>query len=194
MTHHRWPPVPRMAMTLLSAAITAALLAGCGGDPDGFDEADTTYATDLTSHHAQTLQLLDLSLGRDRLAPELGALADQTRSATFDEVATSQRWLKKWDQPVPKTALEHSHSDNLTYDTAIPGMLSEQQMHNLTKENDETFGRAWLEQLIAHEQGAVELAEIADNDAQNADVAAFAAEDLRVHRDRVERLEDLLGS
>ena len=181
-------------MALLSAAITAVLLAGCGGDPNGFDEADTTYATDLTSHHAQTLQLLDLSLGRDGLAPELGALADQTRSATFDEVATSQRWLKKWDQPVPKTALQHSHSDDLTYDTGIPGMLSEQQMHDLAKVNDEAFSQAWLEQLIAHERGAVVLAEAAANDAENADVAAFAAEDLQVHRDRVGRLQELLGS
>ena len=66
------------------------MLTACGADPEGFNETDTEYAADLTSHHAQTLQVLDLSLGRQTLDPMLGQLADVTRRTLFDEVDTTR--------------------------------------------------------------------------------------------------------
>jgi uncharacterized protein (DUF305 family) len=189
---------PRASMRRLSAAVlgataTAGLLTGCGADdPNRFNEADTAYATGLISHHAQTLQLLDLTLGRDSLDPQIGTLADQTRQARFDEAAAAQKWLRTWGKKAPKTALEHTHDqDGLTYDTSIPGILSRDEMHTLERAKGAAFAQAWLRELVAHEQGAVKLAADAAEDGQNADVVAFAKKDEKAHQRMVAELERL---
>lgn len=184
----------RRAAILVAAVAGLAGVAACGSDPEAFDDADVSYATDVTAHHAQTLQVLDLSLGRHTLGPELGALADETRQQMFAEVDVTQKWLKTHDQPVPKTALQHTHDDKQTYDTSIVGMLSADQMHQLEVTNDRDFQSAWLEALIAHEEGAVELARTAVDDAQNADLAKAAETDLKYHEDQLAKLRDLAGA
>lgn len=180
--------------TTSAAAAVLALLAGCGSDPDGYNDADLTYATDVTAHHAQTLQVLDLSLGRELLDPDLGVLADETRQRLFSEVDVTAKWLKANDQPVPKTALQHTHDDEQDYDTTIPGMLTAQQMHELETAGDRAFQAAWLDALITHEEGAVELAQTAVADAQSADLAKAAEADLKRHEDQLATLEDLAGA
>jgi uncharacterized protein (DUF305 family) len=185
----------RLIAAVLGVTVTAGLLTGCGGDPEGFNQADTRYASRLISHHAQTLQLLDLTLGRDYLDPQIGTLAEQTRRARFGEAAAAQKWLKTWGQKIPKTVLEHDHDpDGVTYDPSIPGVLSSDELHTLEQTRGAAFAQAWLRELIDHERGAVKLAADAVRDGQNADVAAFAKDDEQAHRRQVERLELLQTS
>lgn len=198
MRHHRdsRSPMRRLTAAVLGVTVPAGLLVGCGGsNPDGFNEADATYATGLVSHHAQTLQLLDLTLGRDNLDPQFGTLADESRQARFDEAATAQRWLKTWGKQVPKTVLEHDHDQGgVTYDTSIPGVLSSAELHSLERAKGAAFAQAWLRKLIAHEQGAVKLAADAIEDGQNAKVVAFARKDEKAHQQQVAQLERLQAS
>ena len=197
MRHHQpLRAMRRLTAAMLGATATVGLLAGCGGsNPDGFNDADTAYATGLVSHHAQTLQLLDLTLGRDDLDPQIGTLADQTRESRFHEAATAQEWLKTWGKKVPKTVLEHNHNQgSVTYDTSVPGVLSSAELHSLERAKGAAFTQAWLRELIAHEQGAVKLAADAIEDGQNADVVAFAQEDEKTHQQQVAQLERLLAS
>jgi uncharacterized protein (DUF305 family) len=185
----------RLTAAVLGVTATAGLLTGCGNDPNSFNEADTAYATGLVSHHAQTLQLLDLTLGRDSLNAQIGTLADQTRESRFDEAATAQKWLKTWGKRIPKTVLEHDHDqDGVSYDTSIPGVLTSGELHRLERAKGAAFTQAWLRKLIAHEQGAVKLAADAIEDGQNADVVAFAQKDEKAHQQQVARLERLLAS
>lgn len=201
MRHDRRLPPRRSRRTTTAsvkatagAAAALALLAGCGSDSDGYNDADLTYATDVTAHHAQTLQVLDLSLARGQLDPDLAVLADETRQRLFAEVNLTQKWLKDNDQPVPKTALQHTHDDEQTYDTSIPGMLSAEQLHDLESASDRTFQTAWLDALITHEEGAVELAQAAVDDAQNTALAKTAEADLEHHQDQLATLKDLAGT
>jgi uncharacterized protein (DUF305 family) len=184
----------RSARRAAAVAVVVAglsVVAGCGSDSDAYDDADVTYATAVTSHHAQTLQVLDLSLGRQTLDPDLGALADETRQRLFAEVDVTQTWLEKNDQPVPKTALQHTHSDETTYDTTIPGILTEDRLHRLEKTSDRHFQAAWLDALITQEEGAVELARAAVDDARNAAIVKAAEADLEHHRAQLARLQEL---
>ena len=193
--HQALRAMRRLTAVMLGATATVGLLAGCGGsNPEGFNDADTAYATGLISHHAQTLQLLDLTLGRDNLDPQIGTLADETRESRFDEAATAQEWLRTWGKKVPKTVLEHNHDQgSVTFDTSIPGVLSSHQLHTLEQARGAAFAQAWLRELIAHEQGAAKLAADAIEDGRNADVVAFAQKDEKAHQQQVARLERLLA-
>ena len=184
------PHASRMLAAALTVA-TATTLAGCGSDSDGYGDADVAYASDVTVHHAQTLQVLDLSLGRQSLDPELGAFADETRKQIFAEVEVTQKWLKRNGEEVPKTALEHSHADQPSYDTSIPGVLPEDRLHQLEKARDPEFQAAWLDALIVQEEGAVELAEAAIEEAEDAESTKAAEADLERHREQLDRLRDI---
>ena len=185
----------RLALGAITVTATAVLLGGCTADnPDEFNEADSDYASNLISHHAQTLALLDLTLGRDGLNPQVGNFADQARSELFAEVKPTEKRLKGWGEKVPKTALEHTHDDSITYDTSIPGVLGNDEMHALEQTKGSTFEQAWLRGLIAHEQGAVQLANDAAEDGQNAEAVAFALKDKQAHEDRITALRKLVRS
>jgi uncharacterized protein (DUF305 family) len=184
----------RRAPALTTVVVGLAVVGGCGSDPDAYNDADVTYATDVTSHHAQTLQVLDLSLGRQTLDPDLGTLADETRQRLFAEVDVTQKWLKDNDQPVPKTALQHTHSDEKTYDTTIPGVLTEDRLHRLENTSDRNFQAAWLDALITQEEGAVELARAAVDDARNAAIAKAAEADLEHHQEQLAELKRIAAA
>lgn len=189
-------PGPRQKFLSAVAAVLATGLAvsACSDDPNAHNEADIVYASHLISHHAQTLQILDLSVGRDELTSKAGALADRTRTMRWDEVAAARKWLKTWGERIPKTALEHTHSDEPPeYDTAIPGVVTHEQMLRLQKSKPKSFLRDWLDTLIRHEEGAAELAAKAAASAENEDLAEFARKDERSHQQQVKQLKALLA-
>jgi uncharacterized protein (DUF305 family) len=180
---------------LLTATAIAVLVSGCAhGEADEPNDADVAYAGGLVSHHAQTLQLLDLTIGRSRLGDEVGRLADGTRDQRFDEAGTARSWLEKWGRPVPRTALEHSHDpDSITYDTTVPGVVSREDLRTLDAMRGERFTKAWLRTLIDHERGAVRLAAEAAAKGQDPEVVEFAERDRDAHEEQVSRLQRLLG-
>ena len=107
----------------------------------------------MVSHHAQTLALLDLTLGRDDLDPQIGTFADQARPELFAEVNATTKRLQAWGEKVPRTALEHPHDDSVTYDTTIAGVLSNDPLHTLEQTTGPTFEHAWLRALSPTSEG-----------------------------------------
>jgi uncharacterized protein (DUF305 family) len=185
---------------LVSATmLAAAMLAGCGGDAgesgdaSGPNDSDVGYATHVTSHHAQTLQVLDLTLGRPDVRPALADFAEGSRQELFSEVETTQKWLEDWGEPVPKTVLQHTHEEDPQYDTSAPGMLDESELHRLDELGGRRFDRAWVRDLIRLEKAAVEMARAALDSGEHAAVHDFAEKDLAFHRKQLQRLRDAAG-
>ena len=189
-------PAARLTRALIAATMSVMLVAGCGGGgSDEANAADRSYSADVVAHHAQTLALLDLTLGRDALDPRIGAFADQARSETFAEVHKAQGRLKAWGEKVPKTSLEHTHDEaGAEYDTSIAGVMSSDEVHKLESTKGEAFQEAWVRQLIAHEQGAVKVASAAIAEGQDTVAVAAARQDRKAHMHRIALLEDLLAS
>ena len=191
-------PSRRNAWTL--SGVTALLIGvlgsttACSSKDPSPNSADRAYTTRVVEHHAQTLQILDLSLGRPGVSPRLGAVADTTRRDMFAEANKATRRLRAWRAPVPVTALEHHEmTTEPHYDQAIPGMLTARELDALQHARNRRFVDAWLGRLISHEAGAVRLAR--DELAQGADPATLAAADADVarHRHRLAVLRTLRG-
>jgi uncharacterized protein (DUF305 family) len=169
-----WPQRTRGAAAL--ALLAALTLAGCGGDEaatgsDGSDadhnDADVAFADDMIQHHAQALAMVDLTVGRE-LAPEVHALAEDIRAAQAPEIETMADWLTQWGEPVPATVRDHvnaddhgdEHGDDHGDDTGMdmPGMMSDAQMDELAAAPDADFEELFLELMIEHHEGAVDMA------------------------------------
>ncbi|WP_344147388.1 DUF305 domain-containing protein [Nocardioides koreensis] len=202
----------RVAALLAAAALTTGL-AGCGGDSDSepaavtstaangdvYDAADVTFATDMIPHHAQAVQMVEMTRGR-HLDPEVALLADEIRTAQVPEVEQMTDWLTAWDVDVPATSLDHAnaeadghHMQGMEGTEDMPGMMSADELDHLDAASGADFQRRWLEMMIEHHRGAVEMArtELADGHFPAATRLAKAIE--RSQQDQIERMQGLLG-
>lgn len=182
----------RRLAAMLAPAVAAAALSGCGTSGSGFNKADARYASEALRQHAQTIHLLDLTLGRAGLDPQISALGDEVRPRLFAEANADQRFLKSWHQSVPQTFLEHNDDpQGPRWDASIPGVLSNAQVAALESAKGSHFAKSWLKALIDHERGAVTLAQTAAKSGESEKLAAFAGRDLTFHEGLVRRLTKL---
>ena len=176
----------RPAVLLGSLTLGLALtLTACGNDEPAGDtsaqvsetdhnDADVAFATDMIQHHAQALSMVDLTVDRT-LDPEVQQLAEDIREAQGPEIETMSDWLQEWDEEIPDTMRDHSNAghgmdrmgDSMDgMDSDMPGMMSSDDFDELENAPDSEFQTMWLEMMIEHHEGAVEMAQDQQDDGQ----------------------------
>jgi uncharacterized protein (DUF305 family) len=189
------------------------VVAGCGSDDasepaavrtaangDLFNDADVEFASAMVPHHAQALEMVGLTVGRD-LSPEVQELAATIREAQAPEVEQMTDWLTAWDEPVPETSLNHANAHSDGHDLAgmadaedMPGMMTADEIDELEAAADTEFEPLFLEMMIEHHEGAVEMAQTERNDGEHADAVALATSIEASQTEGIETMERLLGS
>ncbi len=201
----------KLRLGVFAGGVVLSLVAtGCGSDDaedptalrtasngEVFNDADVEFATSMIPHHAQALEMVDLTVGRD-LSPEVQAVADAIREAQTPEVEQMTDWLVSWDQPVPATSMDHAnaHGDAQTEDLDdhdMPGMMSADEMDALAAASDGEFGDLFLEMMIQHHQGAVEMARTEQTEGEYADSIALAQSIESSQEEEIATMEGLLG-
>ncbi|MDP9823264.1 DUF305 domain-containing protein [Nocardioides massiliensis] len=198
-------------IALLIALTTAFGLAACGNGTDNdsssgssseiaededFNQADVDFATEMIQHHAQALSMVDLIEGKD-VSPELATLAEQIRMAQGPEIETLAGWLRDWSQPIPETTRDHAnaHGDGgMEMDSDMPGMMSAEDMDSLESAEGAEFERMWLEMMIEHHEGAVEMAETEKEDGKFPDAVELADTIITGQAAEIDEMKSMLGS
>jgi len=204
-------------------ALVAALglsLAACGDDSEGdspsatqsaangdvFNDDDVHFASDMVQHHAQALSMVDLTEGRP-LDPPVQKLTEQIRDAQAPEIETMTDWLTDWDEEVPATMRDHAHaghdlggedggdmSDDMDgMDSDMPGMMTGQEMNELQDASDTEFQDLWLQLMIDHHAGAIEMARQEQQDGVFDDAVALAKAIETSQQQEITKMEELLG-
>jgi uncharacterized protein (DUF305 family) len=175
----------RRARLTAPVLATALLLTGCGGGSDNepaddsrpFNDADIAFATDMIPHHAQALLMVDLVRQHD-VDPAVTDLADQISAAQTPEIETMADWLEEWGEPVPATQRDHAHGDGdmggMDMGDEMPGMMSNDELDELEHASDAEFQDLWLQMMIEHHEGAIEMAGTEIADGEWADAIAMA--------------------
>jgi uncharacterized protein (DUF305 family) len=212
---HATPKTPTRALSAL--ALTLALGAGltaCSDDAGSsgsatevstteHNDADVTFASDMITHHAQALSMVDLTLDRP-LDPEVQALAEDIRAAQGPEIETMADWLTKWGEEVPETMRDHANAghdmddmsdnmDDMGHDD-MPGMMSADDMDALENASDSEFQDMWLEMMVEHHEGAVEMAETETEDGQFKDAVDLAGQIIDAQKQEIDTMQGLLDS
>lgn len=195
----------------LCAALLAAMsvLAACGNNDESsepetqtaangeeFNDADVEFATEMIQHHAQALAMVDLTMGR-QLDPPVQQLAEDIREAQGPEIEQMTTWLTDWDQPIPETMRNHAnaHGDGeMDMDSEMPGMMSAEKMAELEAAKGTEFQRMWLEMMIEHHRGAIEMAQTEQSAGKHADAVELAENIESAQQDEISTMESLLGS
>lgn len=155
----------------------------------GVSGADVKFMEGMIGHHAQAVEMTDLLKSRTKSA-EMQKLAERISVSQLDEMKMMCEWLEDHGAQVPAEHAHHAPGAPL-----MPGMLTSQEMARLMASAGEHFDRLFLEYMIKHHQGAIEMVKnlfATAGAAQDADIYAFAADVNADQRMEIARMSAML--
>ncbi|WP_017593531.1 DUF305 domain-containing protein [Nocardiopsis potens] len=186
---------PNKRLFLLPAALASALLlSACGGSPDeggeqagekeadsaGFNSADVMFARMMIPHHEQALEMAELA--EDRSGPEVGDLAERIEKAQGPEIEQLTSMLEEWGED-PEAEMDHE----------MDGMLTEEQLAELEAAEGDAFDELFLEQMIEHHEGAVDMAQAQLDEGVSAEATELATAVVEAQEAEISEMRGLLG-
>lgn len=166
-----------------------------------FTDADVNFMNGMITHHAQAIIMA-------RLAPENGAnpeiqrLAARIINSQRDEIESMQTWLERRNQPVPQVHIDglklmvHTPGKSHQHDHSnMAGMLTDEELQALSSAKNDEFDRLFLQYMISHHQGAVQMVDklvTTDGAAQDEDAFRLAADINADQMTEIERMQHML--
>lgn len=184
----------RITYALTAIAVGIGLtVAGCGDDDNSggasdqaaFNDADIAFAQGMIPHHEQAIEMADIVLAAPDADPRVTELANQVKAAQAPEIEELGRWLDDWGA---ERSSEHSGH------AGMDGMMSEEEMRALGDAAGPEVDRLFLEQMIAHHQGAIEMAQTETESGQDAGAVEMAQTIVDTQQDEIETMQELLAS
>ncbi|WP_250445705.1 DUF305 domain-containing protein [Actinotalea sp. C106] len=205
MTH----PTRRRITITLTALTTTVLLTACSGgadpaaedtgsvatersaaeevDEDGaHNDADTQFAQMMIVHHEGAIEMADLVVERGG-TEEVRALGERIAAAQGPEIDLMSGWLAAWGEDMPGEA-QHGAMDHAGMD--MEGMDQGEAMTELEGLEGMELDRRFLELMIAHHRGAIEMAETHLADGENPDARELAG---KVIDDQAREITEMRG-
>ncbi|MEV7889334.1 DUF305 domain-containing protein [Streptomyces sp. NPDC002817] len=195
---------------LMAATVTAALvLAACGGgdsDSDSGHESghnspsssaashnaqDVSFAQGMIPHHRQALEMAELATDRASSA-EVKDLAARVEKAQDPEIKTMSGWLKSWGEEVPEAGASMPGMDHGSQ-SGMPGMMDDADMTKLEKASGEKFDALFLNLMVEHHEGAVDMAGTEKAKGRYEPATAMADDIVTGQTAEIEEMNTLLG-
>ncbi len=128
----------------------------------------------------------DIVLAKNDVDPEVAALAEDIKTAQGPEIEQLQGWLDDWGvNPDDQEMAPMDHGD---------GMMSEEDLAALEAAGGAQASQLFLEQMIVHHEGAVEMAQIQVDDGSNPGAVELAQTIIDAQTAEIQEMEDLLTS
>ncbi|MFD6856130.1 DUF305 domain-containing protein [Rhodococcus sp. NPDC060090] len=169
--------------SVTSSAITSA------EETADHNEADVMFAQMMLPHHAQAIEMSDMVLGKEGIPEPVITLAEQIKAAQGPEIEQLESWLAQWGQPMeaPDDMPGMDHGTE-----AMEGMMSEEDMQALSDAEGTEAARLFLAQMIAHHEGAVDMAQTEIEDGQFSDAVEMARTIVAAQQQEIETMRRLL--
>lgn len=159
-----------------------------GGEPAAFNAEDVAFATNMVTHHEQALELSALVPERST-NPDVIQLAQTIEAAQGPEIQTMKAFLVQWNEnPNTQTGGHDGHDMS-----GMSGMVDAATMARLESLNASEFDTLWLESMIAHHEGAIEMANGELVSGQNVDAKQLAQHVIDTQQAEIDQMRTLLG-
>jgi len=160
---------------MMSGAGSAMMSAAPSAADAQHNAADLAFAQQMIVHHQGAIEMADLAPSR-AASQQVKDLAVRIKAAQGPEIEQMQGWLTTWGAAMPSATNASSSEDTTGMDMggmgsqgqmtsggvttamSIPGMMSDADMQQLTAASGTEFDRLFLQQMIVHHQGALEMA------------------------------------
>ena len=152
------------------------------------NDQDTTFAQMMIIHHEGAIEMSQLAVQRAD-NPEVVALAERIAEAQGPEIDEMTAWLGAWGEDISPD--DHGGMDMGGMD--MDGMSQEEMMTQLDGLAGDEFDRAFLDAMIAHHEGAIEMSEQQVADGQNPDAVALAEKIIEDQRAEITEMREILA-
>jgi uncharacterized protein (DUF305 family) len=144
-----------------------------------YTDDELMFAQMMIPHHSQAVTMSELALANST-NPEILSLATAIRDAQAPEIKQMQDWLDQSD-----------YSGTHAHHMEMSGMLTDEEIAELSSAKGETFDRLFLEGMIAHHKGAIEMISMIKN-STNSEVKKLYADILASQSAEIETMKALL--
>ena len=186
----------------------AALGAGCASAPPGlhatpaglgrlpYSDADVDFMSGMIPHHAQAVIMAGWAPSHDA-RHDIAILCERIVVGQRDEIALMQTWLQDRGRPVPDaTSTRHKMKmAGMEHEMLMPGMLTDVEMAALDRARGPEFDRLFLNGMIRHHQGAIDMVDVlfkAYGAAQDETVFKFASDVYADQSTEIDRMNKML--
>ena len=192
----------RTAATAAIALTALVALSGCanamtqsGHNPDSSptesivvadaNSADVMFTAMMIPHHEQAVEMADMVLEKDGIDERVVTLAQEIKAAQGPEIELMTSWLEGWGVGMTDGMDGMGHGD---------GMMSDSDMADLEAADGDDASRLFLEQMIVHHEGAIDMAELEIDSGQNEDVLALAQEVMDAQTVEISLMRSIISS
>ena len=200
---------PTRIVAVLAGLATAIVISGCtspsssdghtdhthaettpviSGQPAGFNADDVTFASDMVPHHQQAVEMSALVPDRST-NPQVIDLAQKISAAQEPEIETLKAFLVQW-QENPSDNSGHGGHDGM----AMDGMVDDATMKRLESLKGAEFDTLWLQSMVGHHQGAIEMAKAEIANGANVDAKSLAQHIVSDQEAEIAQMKQMLGT
>lgn len=165
---HMWPQLPGSG-TFDSEISDSSL-----------NHADIAFVMMMIPHHAQAIEMVNAILREPDIDGDVAALAEQIRDTQTSEVRLMRSWLEDWG--VGPGMRHELHG----------GTMFSGDMAELEAESGPQAVRLFLEAMIVHHQGGIQMAQRETEAGENAEVVALARTMIEDQSEEISIMKTLL--
>lgn len=196
----------------IGAAAIIALAAGCGGNDDnagnagsgdmpGMDhsktaddsagsaehnDADMSFAQMMIPHHQQAIDMATMA-GKKATDAKVKDLATRIEGAQDPEIEKMNTMLEQWGASMDESMPGMDHGG-----MSMPGMMTEEEMNKLEKASGAEFDKMWIQMMIKHHKGAIDMANTELKSGSNADAKALAQQIIDAQQAEIDEMQGML--
>lgn len=191
-----------IAAIVLALAAASALVAcgdqtadgaARGGTTAWFNDADVAFAQQMIPHHEQAVQMSRMAESHAS-SSRVRRLAAGIEAAQGPEIEAMTGWLEAWEEEVPDAARGHMEHGMPGMDSmdGMPGMMSERELGSLARARGSAWDRMFLEMMIGHHEGAIEMAQAEIRDGESPDAIALAERIAEAQQAEIDQMRAML--
>ncbi|PND56873.1 DUF305 domain-containing protein [Mycobacterium sp. ENV421] len=186
----------------VAAALATAVVVSSCSNTEGMSERATSTAPAsqaVAAHNADDVMFAQMMIPHHQQAVDLAAiaavhttnqavrtLAGKISDEQQPEIDAMKALLVQWD--VDPTMGDHSG-----HGAAMQGMVDDATMTKLKSLNGPQFDTLWLQAMIGHHQGAIEMAKAEIANGQSADLTAMAKSMVTAQQAEIDQMKQMLG-
>lgn len=114
-----------------------------------YTEADVRFMQGMIPHHQQALTMTEL-VRRHATTDAVRQMALRMEISQRDEIALMETWLRNHGEATRMPGMDHGQH-------LMPGMLTPEQMEELRNARGIEFDQLFLEYMVQHHLGAIEM-------------------------------------
>lgn len=197
------------ALVVAVAAFAIGRLSAPVSSTPSSTSAEAGFARDMQTHHDQAVDMA-LTVRDATDNPQIRLLAFDIATAQNNQSGQMAGWLDVWGLPqaspepsmtwMSRPALSGAESEHGSHDAAhtpgdpMPGLATSEQMQELKSLEGVEAEKLFLELMIEHHKGGVEMAEAVLDRSRERVVVTLAKNVVKSQSGEIELMEGLLGA